>query len=122
MIVSFADEPTPVWQIPFPAVTICPTTKINTTMFNILDGFTEVIKHNRRPVNFSDEEYEIDEIFFLTKYNILICRFTVLNAVNQLCDPEIGVFFANLGLRDYIADRSIVNLLKKVRSLGCDCW
>ncbi|XP_037040054.1 pickpocket protein 28-like [Bradysia coprophila] len=95
VIVSFAEEPTPVWHIPFPAVTICPTTKINATMFNIIDGFGEVILQKRRPVNFSDEEY------------------TVLNAVSQVCDAYIGEAFGQLGLGDNIADSSIVDLLKE---------
>lgn len=39
VIVSFAENSTPVWEIPFPAITICPETKINTTVLN----FTQIV-------------------------------------------------------------------------------
>ncbi|TMW52550.1 hypothetical protein DOY81_002375 [Sarcophaga bullata] len=38
VIVSFAEKSTPVWQIPFPAVTVCTETKSRQTVFN----FTEI--------------------------------------------------------------------------------
>ncbi|XP_034256170.1 pickpocket protein 28-like isoform X2 [Thrips palmi] len=34
VIVTFADQPTPVWSVPFPAVTICPSTKTKPALFN----------------------------------------------------------------------------------------
>jgi amiloride-sensitive sodium channel len=34
VLVSFADVPTPVWNIPFPAITICPEVKVKQTVFN----------------------------------------------------------------------------------------
>lgn len=37
VIVSFAEKSTPVWQIPFPAVTICTETKSRQTYFNFTD-------------------------------------------------------------------------------------
>lgn len=46
VIVSFAEKSTPVWQIPFPAVTICPETKARsedfnyTSMYHILNQIT----------------------------------------------------------------------------------
>lgn len=41
IIVSFATTPTPVWELPFPAVTICPETKTNKTEFNITKAYHE---------------------------------------------------------------------------------
>lgn len=38
VIVSFAEKSTPVWQIPFPAVTMCPETKAQSSKFN----YTEI--------------------------------------------------------------------------------
>jgi acid-sensing ion channel, other len=35
VIVSFANRPTSVWDIPFPAVTICPETKVEAYKLNI---------------------------------------------------------------------------------------
>jgi acid-sensing ion channel, other len=35
VIVSFANRPTSIWHIPFPAVTICPETKARKSLVNI---------------------------------------------------------------------------------------
>jgi amiloride-sensitive sodium channel len=35
VLVSFANVQTPVWKLPFPAITICPQIKIKSSMFNI---------------------------------------------------------------------------------------
>lgn len=42
VIVSFAEKSTPVWQIPFPAVTICPETKAKQTVFNFTDVYHQI--------------------------------------------------------------------------------
>lgn len=39
VIVSFAEKSTPVWQIPFPAVTVCMETKSRQTFFNFTDMY-----------------------------------------------------------------------------------
>ncbi|XP_030040427.2 pickpocket protein 28 [Manduca sexta] len=39
VIVSFAENPTPVWQIPYPAVTICGETKTRQKKFNFTEYF-----------------------------------------------------------------------------------
>lgn len=62
VIVTFAEELTPAWHIPFPAVTICPTTKVNIAQLNITDGFEKILEQKRRPVDFSDEEYDFRDI------------------------------------------------------------
>jgi acid-sensing ion channel, other len=36
VIVSVSARPTPVWQIPFPAITICPEDKVDTEVFDIV--------------------------------------------------------------------------------------
>lgn len=35
VVVSLKEKATPVWRIPFPAVTICPEVKINSKMLNL---------------------------------------------------------------------------------------
>lgn len=50
-IVSFAQKPTPVWEIPFPAVTICPQTKSRQTKFNFTKAF-----HQIKAGNISEDE------------------------------------------------------------------
>lgn len=39
VIVSFAEKYTPVWEIPFPAVTICPEIKTNKNVFNFSSAY-----------------------------------------------------------------------------------
>lgn len=42
VIVTFDENPTPAWQIPFPAVTICPVTKTYWQQFNFTDVFNSL--------------------------------------------------------------------------------
>lgn len=53
VLVSFARSPTPVWQVPFPAVTICPETKTRQTVYNFTDAFDKY----RWGKNMTDDEY-----------------------------------------------------------------
>lgn len=39
VIVTFATTETPIWKIPFPAVTICPEVKSDPSIFNYSDIF-----------------------------------------------------------------------------------
>lgn len=39
VIVSFAEKSTPVWAIPFPAVTVCPETKTYMEKLNFTDAY-----------------------------------------------------------------------------------
>lgn len=53
VIVSFAEKATPIWAIPFPAVTICPETKFYTKKLN----FTETYRmlRDQQHDNLTDE-------------------------------------------------------------------
>ncbi|XP_064539836.1 pickpocket protein 28 [Drosophila montana] len=42
VIVSFAEKSTPVWQIPFPSVTVCPETKSRQRAFNFTDLYWQI--------------------------------------------------------------------------------
>ncbi|XP_049875788.1 pickpocket protein 28 isoform X2 [Pectinophora gossypiella] len=58
VIVSFAENPTPVWAIPYPAVTICFETKAMQTKFN----FTEYYHlYNNASSNITEEERHLFE-------------------------------------------------------------
>lgn len=72
VIVSFAEKSTPVWQIPFPAVTICPETKAMTQYVNFTKGYRAV-----RDKNSSD-------YLDMTKDEL-----KALEAVTQICDPHL---------------------------------
>lgn len=56
MIVTFAEKSTPVWEIPFPSVTICPEMKAKQTAFNYTNICNQ-LKENPKLNNFTNDEY-----------------------------------------------------------------
>lgn len=44
VIINFNEKSTPVWDIPFPAVTICPETKTKSYIFNFTKVFNHVVE------------------------------------------------------------------------------
>ena len=91
VIVSFAEKSTPVWQIPFPAVTICPETKAMVKHVNFTKGYHLIRK------NASDE---LDEN-----------ELRNLEAVAQICDSHL---FAGITLNSSLQAEEIVPLLKSI--------
>ncbi|CAH1100668.1 unnamed protein product [Psylliodes chrysocephalus] len=63
VIVSFATTNTPIYTIPFPAVTICPLSKARSSLFN----FTDVMAKIKRAKQISDKEKRY------AKYMSLLC-------------------------------------------------
>ncbi|XP_063709864.1 pickpocket protein 28 [Culicoides brevitarsis] len=59
VIVSFSEKSTPVWQIPFPAVTICPETKAKQTVFNFTDIYHRI--HGNETLT-DDEKFKLEII------------------------------------------------------------
>lgn len=53
IIVSFGEETTSVWEIPFPSVTLCPETKFDTAHLNFTAVFNKM--------SFSGELYNITD-------------------------------------------------------------
>uniref|UniRef100_A0A182QS19 Pickpocket n=1 Tax=Anopheles farauti TaxID=69004 RepID=A0A182QS19_9DIPT len=90
VIVSFAEKSTPVWQIPFPAVTICPETKTRSEYLNFTDVYLQMNETYREEM--PDEIYD---------------RF---RAVAQVCDAHI---LRNVSLNQ-TTDPSCVDLLRNV--------
>ncbi|CAH1966969.1 unnamed protein product [Acanthoscelides obtectus] len=64
VLVSFARSPTPVWQVPFPAITVCPENKSRQRKYNFTDAYDRYV-HNRE--NMTDEEIK------LFSHSSLIC-------------------------------------------------
>lgn len=56
VIVSFAERSTPVWQIPFPAVTICPETKAKTGLLNFTEIYHLIREAGSSYPNLTDEQ------------------------------------------------------------------
>lgn len=42
VIVTFAETSVPIWQVPFPAVTICSETKSRQTVFNYTEAYNNL--------------------------------------------------------------------------------
>lgn len=91
VIVSFAEKSTPVWQIPFPAVTICPETK---AMKKHLD-FTKAYRRMY---------YEVGE-------NLTIDELQSLEAIAQICDPHLMMKFP---LESGLETEEILPLLRRI--------
>lgn len=70
VIVSFAEKSTPVWEIPFPAVTICPETKVLKRHVDFTAGYKGAMSGNYSS-NFTDEKQK------------------VLEAIAQVCDLHL---------------------------------
>lgn len=92
VIVSFAEKSTPVWQIPFPAVTICPETKIL-----------------RKHLDFT-HAYKL--VFANQKENMTNGELRNLEAVAQICDPHL--FVEAPPMESGLKDEEIVPLLQKI--------
>ncbi|KAK4874086.1 hypothetical protein RN001_013446 [Aquatica leii] len=56
VIVSFARSSTPVWKIPFPAITVCPETKTKQRVYNFTN---EYHRFNEHPENMTEEEIQM---------------------------------------------------------------
>lgn len=95
VIVSFAEKSTPVWQIPFPAVTICPETKAKMKYVNFTKGYHSVVM--AQALNISND-LEYDEL-------------KNLEAVSQICDSHL---FAGIPLNSGLEVEEVVPLLKSI--------
>lgn len=80
VIVSFAEKSTSVWEIPFPAITICPITKAQKAMLNFTDIYHKMSpnKENGLHYNLTDETYVILSLKHSILFNnqirvILVC-------------------------------------------------
>lgn len=94
VIVSFAEKSTPVWQIPFPAVTICPETKAMAEHVKFTRAY-HILKANasREAWNLTDTEVRNME------------------ALAQVCDPHL---FESQEIDGGLKSNEIVPLLKNI--------
>nr|XP_019536370.2 pickpocket protein 28-like [Aedes albopictus]XP_019556891.1 pickpocket protein 28-like [Aedes albopictus] len=91
VIVSFNEKSTPVWQIPFPAVTICPETKAKTQYLNFTSLY-HLVQNETEKESLDPESYD---------------RF---RALAQVCDAHITRNF----LLNQTVDSECVNWLKNI--------
>lgn len=93
VIVSFDEKSTPIWEIPFPAVTICPETKANASMLNFTNIYHHMMAFENPPYNISDDE------------------FRWMQAVAQICEAHTTDGF---DLAQNFTNSSVVDRLKEV--------
>ncbi|KAE8744815.1 hypothetical protein FOCC_FOCC008539, partial [Frankliniella occidentalis] len=85
VIVTFADKPTPIWDIPFPAVTICPASKTKQSLFN----YTRVYHRVHDNIATDEERWQFE-------------------ALNVLCITDKGK------VEDSVANESTLQFLRDV--------
>lgn len=84
VMVSMAESPTPYWQIPFPAVTICPETKTLSEEISLAHGNLRwKVWKSQHHGDTSSEIYDSDEEELHNDEEMKI-----LEALTQICDPE----------------------------------
>ncbi|XP_045451668.1 uncharacterized protein LOC123660657, partial [Melitaea cinxia] len=108
VIVSFAETATPVWQIPYPAVTLCPEIKVMQTVFN----YTEYYYLRERNTISPEEEKIFEDITvvcnkdatsWISGRNFSFENETVENIKKvspQIGDVIIGTMFKNKIISD----------------------
>ena len=71
VVVSFAETSTPIWKIPFPAITICPETKNIKDELDYRKAYLAIITTHGKPDNLSTDELH------------------KLEALAQVCDSNV---------------------------------
>ncbi|XP_055693357.1 pickpocket protein 28-like [Lutzomyia longipalpis] len=84
VIVTFADKSTPIWQIPFPAVTICPETKVTIEFLNFTKSYNLYTEGGND--NLTEDEQNILKTVYQT------CDFNLLEPTTFSSDDQV---FAN---------------------------
>uniref|UniRef100_A0A182FU38 Uncharacterized protein n=1 Tax=Anopheles albimanus TaxID=7167 RepID=A0A182FU38_ANOAL len=92
VIVSFAEKSTPVWQIPFPAVTICPETKALSRYINFTEVYSQMNETYRAEMD--------DETFDRLRALAQVCDSHILRDVplNQTTDPNVVDLLRNVSM------------------------
>ncbi|KAG4070463.1 hypothetical protein HA402_005695 [Bradysia odoriphaga] len=93
VIVSFSEKSTPIYEIPFPSVTICPETKAKKNMIDFTETYHKMLAGSRPSYGISDKEL---------KY---------MEAVSHVCDSHLTDKFKIGG---NVTDNSIIDLLKRM--------
>lgn len=91
VIVSFAEKTTPVWQIPFPAVTICPETKVLGRELNLSESL-KYLKDNEG-ITMTGEHTE------------------KLDALSHICDRYV---YSDIDLNSGLKGNRVIPILWKI--------
>ena len=96
VIVSFDEKLTPIWKIPFPAVTICPETKSNVDTFNITKSLQSL---KAADYNFDMLTIEESESF---------------EALAQVCNGYVPSLYDDVNSTAQLNGSDVVSILKKL--------
>ncbi|XP_066139923.1 pickpocket protein 28-like [Euwallacea fornicatus] len=88
VLVSFARSPTPVWEVPFPAVTVCSETKARQREFNFTDYYNRMIRENNTMTD--DERKKFEDV-------TLICDNHLYNKGKNITDYDTINFLMSIG-------------------------
>ncbi|XP_013179934.1 PREDICTED: sodium channel protein Nach [Papilio xuthus] len=128
VIVSFAENSTPVWQIPYPAVTVCFETKSLQTRFNFTKYY-HLYKNNETYMELTEEEKNMFEDVSLVCDDHLAPaigrKFSDGNAtVENLkqVSPNISEFFFGCKWKDVPMKDSCVNLFTPILTEDGICY
>lgn len=96
VIISFADEATPISNIPFPTLTICNDLMVNTTAFNYTDVLLKMSM-----LNFSETNLDIETI-------------QKVHSLSNFCNKSPYFLDEYMKYRNFSVDRNIMPYLEKV--------
>ncbi|XP_050098493.1 pickpocket protein 28-like [Anopheles aquasalis] len=91
-VVSFVNHPTPIWDIPFPAVTICPETKALSQYINFTRVYSRINETHRPEMD--------NETFNRFRAVAQVCDFHIVTSVllNQTTDPNVVDLLRNVSM------------------------
>lgn len=108
VIISFNNKISPISVIPFPAVTICPESKISRAKFNVTKFVTEEV--NLGNTNSSTDKYFINlKRFYKTLMHSIFSQ--LLNFIYNMCFENH--FFVEKDLPEYINGSDFMEKLNK---------
>lgn len=123
LFVGLAEKSQPIWDIPFPAVTICPETKAKTSFVNFTDAYHALMDDNGPPINLTGEMY-VQNVRYpkenkYSTYSVLFIftsfRLERVEALALLCDAHLT---ENFKLGQSTANDNLILQLREARFLA----
>lgn len=91
VVIGFAEKMTPIWDIPFPTITICPETKTRVEKFNFSKAYDMI--RTQKKENMSAKTYVlcVEKNGFnklIIFFNFIFCSKKYMESVLHLCDID----------------------------------
>ncbi|XP_049542464.1 pickpocket protein 28-like [Anopheles darlingi] len=102
IIVTFSEKTTPVWEIPFPAITICPETKVQSKKLNFTAEMQSLLSDVRDGPNASIDPFIVGQLKVVTQVcHIEVNKDNVLYSINGTNEMDIVNVLRNISLDEY---------------------